>query len=107
MWYALVAHAAAQAPPPLSPDARFALALFCNPTCPEDVVDTLDAGLAAIQARSGFPDTAPRAIRVMGIAGTEFGIPDAAFVELYGTGVDRPSCGKRFAFKAKALWVST
>ncbi len=90
MWYALVAHAAAQAPPPLSPDARFALALFCNPTCPEEVVDALDDGLAPIAAKSGFPDSAERPIRVMGIAGADFGIPDAAFVELYGTGVDRP-----------------
>ncbi len=90
MWYALVALAAAQAPPPLSPDARFAVALFCNPTCPDEVVDTLDAGLSSIAAKNGFPDSAPRALRVMGMAGTDFGIPDAAFVELYGVGVDRP-----------------
>ncbi|MDP2313921.1 MAG: hypothetical protein Q8P41_13525, partial [Pseudomonadota bacterium] len=90
MWYALVAHAAAQAPPPLSPDARFAVALFCNPTCPDDVVDALDDGLASIAAKNGFPDSAPRPLRVMGMAGPDFGIPDETFVELYGVGVDRP-----------------
>lgn len=90
MWYALLAPAAAQAPPPLPPDARFALALFCNPTCSEEVVETLDDGLAAIAAKFGFSDNATRPIRVMGMAGTDFGIPDAAFVELYGVGVDRP-----------------
>ncbi|MFN7143691.1 MAG: DUF2314 domain-containing protein [Myxococcota bacterium] len=90
MWYALVALAAAQAPPPLSPDARFAMALFCNPTCSQDVVDTLDEGLSSIQAKAGFPDSANKPIRIMGMAGTDFGIPDAAFVELYGVGVDRP-----------------
>jgi len=90
MWYALVAQAAAQAPPPLSPDARFAVALFCNPTCSEEVADTLDAGLSTIAAKNGFPDEAAKPLRVMGMAGTDFGIPDAAFVELYGVGVDRP-----------------
>jgi hypothetical protein len=90
MWYALVASAAAQAPPPLPPDARFALALFCNPTCDDAVVDTLDAGLAAIPARSGFPDRVTRPSRIMGMAGSEFGMPDAAFIEMYGVGVDRP-----------------
>jgi uncharacterized protein YegJ (DUF2314 family) len=90
MWYALVAHAAAQAPPPLSPDARFAVALFCNPTCGTDVFDALDEGLSSIAAKNGFPDSAPKPLRVMGMAGTDFGIPDAAFVELYGVGVDRP-----------------
>ena len=90
MWYALVAQAAAQAPPPLSPDARFAVALFCNPTCSEEVADTLDDGLSMIAAKNGFPDEAPKPLRVMGMAGTDFGIPDATFVELYGVGVDRP-----------------
>ena len=90
MWYALLASAAAQAPPPLPPDARFALALFCDPTCSEEVVTTLDEGLAPIAARAGFPESASRPMRIMGMAGADFGIPDAAFVELYGVGVDRP-----------------
>ncbi|MDP2310465.1 MAG: DUF2314 domain-containing protein [Pseudomonadota bacterium] len=90
MWYALVAQAAAQAPPPLSPDARFAVALFCNPTCGIEVIDALDDGLSSIAAKNGFPDSATKPLRVMGMAGTDFGIPDLAFVELYGVGVDRP-----------------
>lgn len=90
MWYALLAPAAAQAPPPLPPDARFALALFCAPTCGEEVVNALDEGLASISAKDGFPESAGRPLRIMGLAGTDFGIPDAAFIELYGVGVDRP-----------------
>lgn len=93
MWLALpllVPFARAAAPPPLPPDARFALALFCAPTCDDAVFDALDASLAAIPAKDGFPDTATRPMRVMGIAGPEFGIPDAAFAREYGIGVDRP-----------------
>jgi uncharacterized protein YegJ (DUF2314 family) len=89
MWL-LATAAHAEAPPPLPPDARFALALFCAPTCGDDVLDALDAGLADVPNRGGFPDAAPKPLRIMGIAGAEFGIPDAAFVELYGVGVDRP-----------------
>lgn len=90
MWLAFAPTAAAEAPPPLQPDARFAIALFCNPTCSEEVVTTLDDGLASIASRDGFPDEATRPLRIMGVAGADFGIPDASFVELYGTGVDRP-----------------
>jgi uncharacterized protein YegJ (DUF2314 family) len=90
MFYAFLAPASAQAPPPLSPDARFAFALFCAPTCSDEVIDTLDAGLSSIKARDGFPDEARRPMRIMGMAGADFGVPDATFVELYGTGVDRP-----------------
>ncbi len=90
MWFTLLAQASAQAPPPLSPDARFALALFCNGTCSADVMDALDEGLSTIPAKNGFPDSASRRLRVMGLAGADFGMPDAAFIELYGQGVDRP-----------------
>ncbi|MFZ5480382.1 MAG: DUF2314 domain-containing protein [Myxococcota bacterium] len=89
MWLAATL-AFAEAPPPLPPDARFALALYCAPTCGDDVLDALDAALADVPNRGGFPDRAPKPLRIMGIAGPEFGIPDAAFVELYGVEVDRP-----------------
>lgn len=90
MWLATAALALAAAPPPLPPDARFALALYCNPTCGEDVFTVLDGGLQGIAAKSGFPEDAGRPMRIMGAAGPEFGIPDADFVATYGVGVDRP-----------------
>lgn len=75
---------------PPAPDARFAMALYCNPTCDDAVTDALEAGLTPIAPKSGFPDSATRPIRMMGIAGTDFGIPDADFVAEYGVDVDRP-----------------
>ena len=91
MFLALVLPAAAQAaPPPLLPDARFALALYCNPTCDETVLNRLDEGLAAIRARDGFAESVTRSGRIMGIAGPEFGIPDAEFIATYGVGVEQP-----------------
>jgi uncharacterized protein YegJ (DUF2314 family) len=90
MWLSLTSLALAGAPPPLPPDARFAIALFCAPTCEDTVFDAVDAALSAIPARDGFPADASRPMRIMGIAGPEFGIPDAAFVEQFGVGVDRP-----------------
>jgi hypothetical protein len=78
------------APPPLPPDARFALALFCDPTCDDAVFDAIDASLANIPAKDGFPESATKAVRVMGLAGTEFGIPDAAVIAEFGVAVDRP-----------------
>jgi hypothetical protein len=105
MWFVLLAMAHAQAPPPLSPDARFALALFCNPTCGDDVMDTLDQGLSAIAAKNGFPDDAPKPMRVMGLAGTDFGMPDATFIELYGVGVTRPEALEKSQEVALA-WIA-
>lgn len=75
---------------PPAPDARFAMALYCNPTCDDAVTDALEAGLTPIAPKSGFPDAATRPIRMMGIAGTDFGIPDDAFIAEYGVDVDRP-----------------
>ena len=90
MWLAFTAKARALAPPPLPPDARFALALFCDPTCSDEVMTDLDVALAPIRARNGVPERAAKPLRIMGVAGVEFGIPDAAFVEAFGVGVDRP-----------------
>lgn len=78
------------ASPVLLPDARFALALYCNPTCGDAVLDQLDADLGGIESVEGFTDFQGKPARVMGIAGTEFGIPDAAAVASFGVDVDRP-----------------
>ncbi len=74
----------------LPPDARFALALYCDPTCSDDVLNRLEEDLASIQGRSGFPATITRPGRIMGIADTAFGIPDQDVIDAYGVGVDRP-----------------
>ncbi|MEN9786308.1 MAG: hypothetical protein RLZZ299_1572 [Pseudomonadota bacterium] len=76
---------------PIAPvDARFALALWCDPTCPDTVFDTLDAALANVAAVDGLPERVARPSRVMGLAGPEFGVHDAAFLAAHGVGVDRP-----------------
>lgn len=80
-------------------DARFALALYCNPTCDDSVLDGLEKDLAAIPAVEGFDEVALAPGRLMGLAdttaspyGTEngFAVPDADFVAAYGIDVDRP-----------------
>jgi hypothetical protein len=75
---------------PSPPDARFALALYCNPTCPDEALDALDAALSEIEPADEFGDRAAAPLRIMGIGGTDFGIPDADFVAAYGVDVDRP-----------------
>jgi hypothetical protein len=85
----LVAPALAAAPP-APVDARFALALWCDPTCPDTVFDTLDAALANVPAVDGLPERVTRPARVMGLAGPELGVHDAAFLAGHGIGVDRP-----------------
>lgn len=75
---------------PIVPDARFALALYCNPTCSEAVLDELDAALSPIRSADTFSDHVAVPERIMGIGGTDFGIPDAEFVTAYGIDVDRP-----------------
>lgn len=75
--------------PPL-PDGRFALALYCNPTCDDSVLDSLDTALASIESADEFSDRVARPQRIMGIGGVDFGIPDADFVTAYGIDVDRP-----------------
>ncbi|GDX81122.1 hypothetical protein LBMAG42_29330 [Deltaproteobacteria bacterium] len=75
---------------PIVPDARFALALYCNPTCSESVLDELDAALSPIRSADTFSDHVAVPERIMGIGGTDFGIPDEEFVTAYGVDVDRP-----------------
>jgi len=72
------------------PDARFALALFCNPDCDDAVLDQLEADLVTIRGRSGFPERVTKPSRIMGIADSSFEIPDSNFIEVYGVEVDRP-----------------
>lgn len=86
----LLALAARADTPVLLPDARFALALYCNPTCDDKVLDALDSDLAGIESVEGFSDFQTKPSRIMGIAGTDFGIPDADFIEEYGHDVDSP-----------------
>ncbi|HNH50163.1 MAG TPA: hypothetical protein PKY30_24220 [Myxococcota bacterium] len=73
-----------------APDARFALALFCNPTCDDHVLAMLDEELGSIRGRSGFPEVVTQPGRIMGIADDSFPIPNADFLEVYGVEVDRP-----------------
>ncbi len=80
-------------------DARFALALYCNPTCDDSVLDGLEADLSTIPAVDGFDDPATAPGRLMGLADTTaspygkdsgFETPDADFLAAYGVDVDRP-----------------
>lgn len=78
-------------------DARFALALYCDPVCDDAVLDGLEADLALIPAVSGFDDDMQKAGRLMGlldlVPGRDddgFGVPDAEYIETYGVDVDRP-----------------
>lgn len=84
------AHAAA-------PDARFALALYCDPVCDDAVLDALEQDLASIPAVNGFEAVARAPGRLMGMASTAsdgsrdgFAVPDADFIASYGVDVDRP-----------------
>lgn len=87
---AATSSAAEEGPIPPLPDARFALALYCNPTCDDGVIATLDERLTSIESADNFSDRVARPQRIMGIGGVDFGIPDADFVEAYGIDVDRP-----------------
>lgn len=80
-------------------DARFALALYCNPTCDDSVLDGLERDLASIPAVEGFDEVATTPGRMMGLADTTaspygkdggFEVPDAEYLAAFGTGVDRP-----------------
>lgn len=80
-------------------DARFALALYCNPTCDDSVLDALERDLSAIPAVEGFGELADAPGRMMGLADTTaspygkdggFEVPDADYLASFGTGVDRP-----------------
>ena len=78
-------------------DARFALALYCDPICDDAVLDGLEADLAPIPAVSGFDEETKKTGRLMGLLDIAperdddaFGVPDAEFIESYGVEVDRP-----------------
>lgn len=84
---------------PAAVDARFALALYCNPVCSDAVFDGLERDLSAIPAVDGFDDVAVLPGRLMGLADTTaspyadeagFAVPDQAFIDAYGAGVERP-----------------
>ncbi len=87
-----LANAEAQTPMlPVPPDARFALAYYCSPTCSNHELDALDSALAAIESSDGFSDHVATPQRIMGLGGADFGIPDADFVAAYGVGIDDPA----------------
>jgi uncharacterized protein YegJ (DUF2314 family) len=78
-------------------DARFALALYCDPICDDAVLDGLEADLAPIPAVSGFEEETKQTGRLMGLLDIvpkrdddAFGVPDADFIANYGVEVDRP-----------------
>lgn len=85
----------APAPLPMVPDARFALALYCNPRCDDAALDALDTALGAIPTADEFSEQAPVPTRVMGVAGAEFGIPDAEALRELGPAVDDPAALSR------------
>lgn len=82
------AYADGGAPPP---DARFAFALYCNPTCDGEVMDALDDGLRAIRSREGFAERVVTPQRIMGLSGPDFGIPDADYSATFGVEVGDPA----------------
>lgn len=90
-------HAALPAAHAGAPDARFALALYCDPVCDDAVLDQLEQDLAGVPAVNGFDEVATAPGRLMGMANTgsdagtdAFDVPDADFIVDYGVGVDRP-----------------
>ncbi len=60
---------------PIVPDARFALAIYCNPRCDSATVEALDQALASIVAADEFSAHVATPQRIMGMAGAEFDIP--------------------------------
>jgi hypothetical protein len=80
----LAGTARAQASPPSwVPDARFTLALYCNPTCAEEALDSLDARLTTMDSKGRLPMTARHPVRMMGLAdAADFRPPD---LDLLGT----------------------
>ena len=75
---------------PIVPDARFALALYCNPRCDDDVLDKLDDALGDIDSDDSFSDQVATPVRIMGIGGVDFGIPDADFIATFGPDISNP-----------------
>lgn len=86
------ANAEAQSPTvPAPPDARFALAYYCNPTCTDDDLAALDRNLGSVAAADAFSPRVASPQRIMGLGGVDFGIPDADFVDAYGVGIEDPA----------------
>ncbi len=91
MWSFFFAPALAADPPaapPLVPDARFALALYCNPRCDDATLDALDRALGDVATVDEFSEHTATPARIMGVAGVDFGIPDAQAVRDFGPDVD-------------------
>jgi hypothetical protein len=90
--------ALAEAPPaslPIVPDARFALALYCNPRCDDATLDRLDEALADIESADEFSEHQAVPTRIMGIGTADFGIPDDDFIAEFGPEIANPEGLKR------------
>jgi len=76
------------APPSWIPDARFSLALYCDPSCGDEVIDALDQALGQVESRRRLPSTAKEPLRVMGLTtADDFGRPDVALLGSLADGV--------------------
>jgi len=76
------------APPTSIPDARFGLALYCDPSCDPTLVAALDEALQAVESRRRAPRKAESASRVMGMAAvSEFELPDLEVLGSLAAGV--------------------
>lgn len=92
--------------PPIPPDARFALALYCNPRCDDAVLDRLDEALNTIPSDETFSDQVAAPSRIMGLGGVDFGIPDADFIATFGPDVRDPEALTRSEMVVLAWFAS-
>jgi uncharacterized protein YegJ (DUF2314 family) len=72
----LAAATALSAPPTFVPDARFGLALYCDPSCTDETIQALEDALGPIPRKRRLPRTAREPVRSMGLLTIEdFGRP--------------------------------
>jgi uncharacterized protein YegJ (DUF2314 family) len=77
------------APPSFVPDARFGLALYCSPTCSDELITALEAALEPIEQRRRLPRAAAEPLRSMGLVTVEdFGRPDLGTLGSLADGLD-------------------
>jgi uncharacterized protein YegJ (DUF2314 family) len=92
--------------PPIPPDARFALALYCNPRCDDTVLDRLDEALNTIPSDETFSEQVAAPSRIMGLGGVDFGIPDADFIATFGPDIRDPEALTRSEMVVLAWFAS-
>ncbi len=65
------------APPGFVPDARFSLALYCNPTCGDAMLQELEQSLSDFEARATLPRTARTPTAITGLTdAASWKVPD-------------------------------